>query len=230
MTTLEAPLLIINCKHYGDTGALASAIARAAVDVLTERRAAGKPKVTVAVAVPATEIHRTASLGLIPILAEHLDGKGLGASTGSVIAEDVLRNGGVGSLINHSEDPYHADALAEAVSKARTHGLTSVVCAKDADKAHDYAKLKPDYIAMEPPELIGGDVSVSTANPGLITDTIVSVRMVADIPVLVGAGVKNSQDVQKAKELGAAGVLVASGVTKASDHREAIAELAAGFD
>jgi len=37
------------------------------------------------------------------------------------------------------------------------------------------------------------------------------------VRVLCGAGVKNGRDVAKALELGAEGVLLASGVTKASD-------------
>ncbi|MBN1275633.1 alpha-hydroxy-acid oxidizing protein, partial [Candidatus Woesearchaeota archaeon] len=88
----------------------------------------------------------------------------------------------------------------------------------------------PDFIAMEPPELIGGEVSVSEARPGLIGETVAAVRAVADVPVLVGAGVKDGEDVRKACSLGAEGVLVASGVTKAGDKESVIAGLADGFD
>ena len=222
--------MLINCKNYPTTGALAEQVARAAVRVLDERRSAGKDQVTIAVAVPATDVYRVASLGLVPVFAEHMDPEGEGATTGHIIAEDLVENGAVGTLLNHSEDPYHDDRLAESVSRARKSGLVSVVCAKDAKTAMKHARLNPDYVAMEPPELIGGDVSVSSAQPGLITDTVVSVRQVADIPVLVGAGVKNAADVKKGLSLGALGVLVASGVTKASDIDAAIMELASGFD
>lgn len=230
MKNIQAPLLLINCKNYGVTGELAERVAKAAVHVLEERRATGKKQVTIAVAVPATDVYRVANLGLVPVFAEHLDSEGRGATTGAIIAEDLLSNGAIGSLINHSENPYHDDELAESVSRARKTGLVSVVCAKDAKAAFRYARLKPDFIAMEPPGLIGGNISVSTAQPSLITDTVVSVRQVADIPVLVGAGVKNATDVKKGIELGAVGVLVASGVTKAQDVAAAIRELASGFD
>lgn len=227
---IDEPVLLINCKNYGVTGELAEKVARAAVRVLEERKAAGKRRVVIGVAVPATDVYRTAALGLVPVFAEHLDSEGQGATTGHVIAESLLANGAVGSLINHSEDPYDEKDIAEAVSRAKKTGLISVVCAKDAQTAAGFAHLNPDFIAMEPPELIGGDISVSTAQPGLITDTVVSVRQVADVPVLVGAGVKNATDVKKGVELGAVGVLVASGVTKAADVVAAIADLAAGFD
>ena len=46
-----------------------------------------------------------------------------------------------------------------------------------------------------------------------------------EVKVLCGAGVKNGADVAKAIELGAEGVLLASGVTKATDHSAVLADL-----
>ena len=91
------------------------------------------------------------------------------------------------------------------------------------------AFLEPDMIAMEPPELIGGDISVSTARPEAIVETIEAVKSVKSVPVLVGAGIKNGQDVKKAIELGAKGVLVASGIVKAKDPKKAINDLVDGM-
>ena len=82
-----------------------------------------------------------------------------------------------------------------------------------------------DVIAVEPPELIGGDISVSTARPELISD---SVQKISKVPVLVGAGVKNGADVRIARKLGAVGVLIASGVTKANDPEAVLLDLAQG--
>jgi triosephosphate isomerase len=50
-----------------------------------------------------------------------------------------------------------------------------------------------------------------------------------DITVLCGAGVKTGEDVAKAIELGAAGVLIASGVTKAQDQKTALLDLVQGL-
>ena len=227
---MQERLLVINCKNYGDIPSLAEKIARASSDVLAERGAAGLSPVTIMLAVPATDVYRVASLGLVPVLAEHLDPQAPGATTGHIIAEDLKSNGAGGTLLNHAEDPYADDALAEAISRAKQNGLLTIVCAKDAQKAGRMAALEPSFIAMEPPELIGGDVSVSSAQPGLITETVASVRAVAAIPVLVGAGVKNAADVRKGIELGAVGVLVASGVTKAVDVKAALRDLLSGFD
>ena len=80
------------------------------------------------------------------------------------------------------------------------------------------ATLSPRFIAVEPPELIGGDISVTTADPAIVSGTAEAVRAVnPNVRVLCGAGVKNGEDVAKAIELGTEGVLLASGVTKAND-------------
>ena len=49
------------------------------------------------------------------------------------------------------------------------------------------------------------------------------------IRVLCGAGVKNGKDVAKAIELGADGVLLASGVVKAKERESVIRDLASGL-
>ena len=91
-------------------------------------------------------------------------------------------------------------------------------CAADVEEAIELAKLNPTFIAVEPPELIGGDISVTTADPSIVSDTVNAVKSVNPrVRVLCGAGVKNGLDVRKAIELGAEGVLLASGVTKAED-------------
>ena len=110
---------------------------------------------------------------------------------------------------------------------AKELGLIVVVCANDPYTAASVAAFRPDMIAIEPPELIGGDISVSTARPEIITDTINKVRcVVSDMPILCGAGIKTAADVKKAIELGAQGILVASGIVKAENPEEKLRELA----
>lgn len=88
------------------------------------------------------------------------------------------------------------------------------------------AVFSPYYIAVEPPELIGGDISVTSANPSIVTNTVETVKGVnKEIKVLCGAGVKNGGDVKAAVDLGAEGVLLASGVVKAADPEAVIRDL-----
>ena len=74
--------------------------------------------------------------------------------------------------------------------------------------------------------MIGGDISVTTADPKIVSDTVAAVKDVnPNVRVLCGAGVKNGKDVATAIELGAEGVLLASGVTKASDAAAVLEDL-----
>ena len=78
---------------------------------------------------------------------------------------------------------------------------------------------------------IGGDISVTTADPAIVSDTVAAVKEVnPEVRVLCGAGVKNGQDVATAIELGAEGVLLASGVTKAGDVPGVLRDLVSRFD
>ena len=98
------------------------------------------------------------------------------------------------------------------------------------DSAVMLAKLEPSILAVEPPELIGGDISVTKAKPEVVSETVEGVHRVAPrVPVFCGAGVKNGADIRKAIELGAEGVLLASGIVKAKDPRAALLDLVKGL-
>ncbi len=217
-------LLIINCKTYGEHPALL--MERIAKSAHEAQKNTPKKNVEIIIAVPATDVYRIASLGIIKVYGEHIDPVEPGAHTGDITAEDLKDNGATGVIINHSEDPYDYQALKKAVKRAKEEGLTTIVCAKDPETAKKIVKTNPDYIAVEPPELIGGEVSVSTAKPEIITE---SKEAIKNKPLIVGAGIKNSEDVKKAISLGAIGVLVASGVALAKDPEKAIKELLRGF-
>jgi triosephosphate isomerase len=218
---MKFPLLIINFKVY-----------KTAIDENAEKLAVIADKIAketgknIMIAVSAPDIYRVTQKVSIPVLSEHMDPTGPGANTGDIIAEDIKDNGAKGSLLNHSEDPYQMEDLKEAIKRAKENNLLSVACAKTPEEAKKIEEFKPDLIAIEPPELIGGDISVSTAKPEIITDTVNNIK---NIPVLCGAGVKTKEDVQKALELGAKGILLASGVTKAEDPEEEIRELLSAF-
>jgi triosephosphate isomerase len=85
-------------------------------------------------------------------------------------------------------------------------------------------------LAVEPPELIGGEISVSTAKPEVIRDSVSAVNQInPGIPVLCGAGVKDQADVSKALSLGSQGILLASGVVKSSEPRKVLIDLIQGL-
>jgi triosephosphate isomerase len=218
---MRTPLVAVNMKTYPEsTGAGGMRLAMLCQEV---SEATGKSLV---VAPPQCDLALYANTLALPVLAQHVDNVKPGGTTGRVTPEAVKAIGCAGALINHSEyrlSPEDVKALVERCAKL---GLVSIVCTKDAKESQEYAKFKPDFIAVEPPELIGGDVSVTTANPSIVSDSVAAVkRMSPGTKVLCGAGVKNGADVRKALELGADGVLLASGVVKAKDPKAVLAEM-----
>ncbi|MCI4365717.1 MAG: triose-phosphate isomerase [Thermoplasmata archaeon] len=222
---LGRPLLLLNLKVYpGSLGPAAERVARYLEEL---GRAAG---VSVAIAPATPDLGRVAAAVEIPVLAQHVDPMSPGAHTGFVPAESIAAAGGRGSLVNHSEHPIRPALVAAVVTRLGEAGLAAVVCAPTPPVARRLARYGAPYLAIEPPELIGGDRAVSTARPEVITETVESVRAVApSTSVLCGAGVHRSADVRRALELGARGILVASAVTRAPSPRAAIEELLAGF-
>ena len=54
--------------------------------------------------------------------------------------------------------------------------MSTVLCTADIEASEKGARLNPDMIAVEPPELIGGDISVTTADPSIVSGTAAAVR------------------------------------------------------
>lgn len=162
----------------------------------------------------------------IPVYAQHIDPIGFGGHTGHILPENVRMAGAAGTILNHSERRLERDVLEASIRRAKEVGLTVIVCAKDPKEGASFLEFEPDLIAVEPPELIGGDISVSTAQPEIIEN---AAKLIGSDKLLVGAGVKNGEDVRKALELGARGVLLASGVTKATDPKAVLLDLVSGL-
>jgi len=105
--------------------------------------------------------------------------------------------------------------------------MISVLCVKNVSEARKYAKLNPNYIAIEPPELIGSGKAVSKEKPELIRKAAVVVKSAKNnTKLLCGAGIVSGEDVTKAVELGSKGILVASGIIKAKNWNKIISEFA----
>jgi triosephosphate isomerase len=144
--------------------------------------------------------------------------------------EDVKFAGAKGVLINHSEDRMEIPDIEQSIFEARSNRLLSIACAPSISLAKTIAEFKPDYLAIEPPELIGTGVSVSKARPEIISKTVKIVKETNPrVKVLCGAGISTREDVSKSIELGAKGVLVASAVVKAKDPKKVMEDLIDGF-
>lgn len=150
-----------------------------------------------------------------------------GSETGSTLAERLAANGAVGTLINHSERRLRLADIDTAIEAADRAGLETIVCANNPEQIAAVAELGPDAVAVEPPELIGSGTPVSQADPDVVRDAVEAAESVdPDVDVLCGAGISTGEDVAAARELGATGVLLASGVAKADDPAFVLRDLA----
>lgn len=218
-------VVIINFKAYAEVDGQKSVdLAKICEEVATETGA------EIMVCPPMVELAAVSASVDIPVLSQNVDPKKPGSATGWVTPSMIQACGCTGSLINHSEHKVDPQVVGEAVRMSHDLGLCVIVCADNVESAKKLAAYAPDYIAVEPPELIGGDVSVTTADPDVVKNTVNEVHSVnPDIKVLCGAGVKNGKDVATAIALGADGVLLASGVVKSSDPRSTLRDLVSGL-
>lgn len=225
MGRLQPPLIIVNFKTYLE------ATAQRALELAKKcEKVAHEFGVNVAVAPQAVDIARVASTVSIPVLAQHVDPYPPGAYTGSTSMEAIKEAGAIGTLVNHSEKRLRIDEIDEIIKRAAGVGLEVVACASTPEVAASLSALKPNFIAIEPPELIGTGRAVSKTKPEVITNTIKLIKDVnPTVIVICGAGITSGKDVEAAIKLGSQGVLVASGVVKAKDQEEALRDLVQGL-
>jgi triosephosphate isomerase len=222
---IATPIIIVNYKTY-EKGYGKSALS------LTKilQKASEDSGANIGVAVCPTDISIISGECSLPVFAQHIDPIGFGSNTGFVLPEAVKEAGAIGTLINHSEHRLRLADIEECVRRAKEVGLITCVCTNNLATSKAASVLNPDFVAVEPPELIGGDISVSKAQPELVSGTVDAIKKVSPyVKVLCGAGVKNGEDVKKALELGSEGVLLASGVVKAKDVDLAIRDLINGL-
>ena len=219
------PIIIVNLKTYEQGyGADGFDLCKIMEEISIEHN------VNLAAAVSAIDLVDYSDNLKIPIFAQHVDGINYGSHTGSILPEAVRYSGAIGTLVNHAECQMNWEDIEATISRCRELGLLTVLCTADVEATKRGATLNPDMLAVEPPELIGGEISVSTAKPEVIRDSVSAVNQInPGIPVLCGAGVKDKADVSKALSLGSQGILLASGVVKSSEPRKVLIDLIQGL-
>ena len=222
---LTTPTIVVNVKTYSEAvGDHAVHIAQL-MDTLAEETGT-----SLALSVQASDIYRVQQAVSIPVFAEHIDPFQPGSHTGWTLPEAIQAAGAVGTLINHSEHRLTLADTETCIRRAKELSLDHIVCTNNILTSKAVACFSPNFLAVEPPELIGGDISVTAADPGIVQGSVDAVHDInTKVGVLCGAGVKNGKDVAKAIELGADGVLLASGVIKASDKEQVIRDLISGL-
>lgn len=203
------PIIVVNFKTY-----------KQGVGVLRLAKKIEKVDKKIIIGVQASDIEEVAKNVKLNVFCQHVDWQKPGRGTGFILPEAVKVDGATGVFLNHSEHKLSFSVLKKTVKRCQGVGLKVLIFASGLQEARKVKKLKPDYLVVEPPELVGGKVSVSRAKPELISD--VAKKLGCDF--LIGAGVKSSEDVKIAIKLGASGVAVSSGVVKARNPGKILKE------
>jgi triosephosphate isomerase len=217
-------LIVLNFKTYREsTGEEALRLAKICEDISKDY------SVQMVVVPQVADIHAISMAVKIPVYAQHVDGVGYGGFTGHVTAASLKAAGASGSLINHSERRLKLAEIEASILACRSLGLKTIVCTNNVATSRAAAALQPDFVAVEPPELIGSGIPVSKADPEVVRGSVAAVKDIAPgVGVLCGAGITHGEDLRAALELGSEGVLLASGIIKAKNQRKALEDLVAG--
>jgi triosephosphate isomerase len=218
---MTPPTFIVNFKNYPEAmGEGSLGLAKAAASL------GASMGIDMVVSPPTPMLHTVAASVGIPVFAQRAELGEQGKSTGATIPESIKAAGCAGSLLNHSECRVPLDVLAKTVERMRSLGLKSCACAETAKEAVEISAMGPEFLAIEPPELIGSGRAVSKARPELITETAAALAKARySGRLLCGAGIVSGDDVSAAIRLGTQGILVASSVVKAQDLHAKLREL-----
>jgi triosephosphate isomerase len=220
---LQEPILIINFKNYAEIqGERCLALARQVEEVA--RELCLEDSIAIAPPTPALALI-SSCVDKITVIAQHVDDANEGSTTGYVTAEMLKSFNIRGSLVNHSEHRLDLNTIKGILNRLKRLNMLSIVCANTPDEVKRLALLNPDYIAIEPPELIGTGNAVSKSKPEVIVKAVEALNS-SSSKIICGAGIVDASDVKAALRLGSKGILVASGVIKAKDWKTKVHELA----
>jgi len=210
----RTPIVILNFKTYMEsTGKNALKLAMASEMVAEETG------VNMVIAPQSPDIYFLSKEVKIPVFAQHVDAVDAGGHTGSTLIECVKEAGAEGCLVNHSEQRMKLADIDVVVKKVAEKDMVSVLCTNNIETSAAASTL-------EPPELIGSGIPVSKAEPEIVEGTVDIIHQInPKISVLCGAGISTGEDMKAAMDLGAEGVLLASGIIMAKDPKEALLNL-----
>lgn len=215
-------MIFINFKTYREaTGGKALSLVEAA------NRVSEKTGVEIVVCPQEVDLRGVLEVSRVGVWAQHVDSFSQGKSTGWFPAKVASEVGVKGTLLNHSEHRLSAGQIGETLSKTKEAGLESLVFADTKEEARVVSKFEPDYIGYEPPELIASpDTSVAKAKKEVVRDVV---NELPGAKIIVGAGVKDEDDVGVSLEIGAVGVALSSAFVLADNPEMALLKLSEGF-
>lgn len=159
------------------------------------------------------------------VFAQHMDSLGIGRGVGSILPEAVKEADADGVLLNHAEKKLSLDEVERTIERADEVGLVSMVCADTPEDAQQIARMNPNIILAESPELIGkGTRDVEDQQAVAETNRLIW-DVNPEILVLHGAGIKCGREVYDIMKLGAQGCGSTSGIILAADPFQMLEEM-----
>jgi len=203
---INPPILILNYKTYLlATGKKALNISKIA-DIKAKEYS-----INIIIVPQFTDIYLISQEVDIPVFSQHVDPVLPGKSTGHITIEAIKEAGAVGSLLNHAERKISYEIAKKTYDRMKEFGMIACICAESVEKAKQLAKISPEFIAFEIPELIGTGKSISKFSPDKVRESVEQVSCVnKNVIPLTGAGISDGDDVYASLKLGAKGALVAS--------------------
>jgi triosephosphate isomerase len=203
------PVVVINFKTY-----------KQGKDVLKLAKIIEKFNKKIIVGVQASDIYEVAKNTALRVYSQHVDYQEKGRQTGFILPEAIKIDKAEGTFLNHSEHRLSFSVLKKTLKRCKKLRLKTLVFAKNINEAKKIERLKPDYLIIEPPELVGGKISVSEAKPQLIKKL-----KKLKTKFLVGAGIHSKKDIEIAMKLGASGIALSSAITTSRNPGKKLREL-----
>lgn len=216
-------MIVVNFKTYAQaTGTKAIELA------LICDKVAKDSGLKIIIAVQTTDIERIVRRVRIPVFGQHLDAKGPGKYTGAITALALRNAGASGVLLNHSEHFFYSfSELGRAIELAKNQGLQVLAFAKDLKIAQKIDTFKPEFLAYEEPTMVAGDQAMIQL-PQFHQKIRRFVQAVESIP-LIGAGIKEREDVFNSLKLGIKGIAFSSGFVKSENPRQVLMDFCSAF-
>ncbi len=161
------------------------------------------------------------------IIAQHVDTKSAGSTTGWTPAENLVRIGVEYALLNHAEHRVWSENIVQEIKDIQAKGLKLIVPCESLDEAKTLLEASPFAIAFENKDLIGSGKSITSEMPESVIEFINYCK--GKTKLIIGAGVSSGEDVKAGLEMGGEGFVLASAFVKAVDPEAKALELVAPF-
>ncbi len=161
----------------------------------------------------------------ILVFAQHMDALRPGRGIGSVLPEAIKEAGATGTLLNHVEKKLNLAEIDRTIQRADEVGLATMVCADNAKEALEIAKISPNIILVESPDLI--EAGKRGMNDQLEIEKVNRMlwEVNPDILVLHGGGMSTAEDAYNIVKWGAQATGSTSGVILAEDPFKRLEEM-----